>query len=160
MCGAIVSCTDLHCLLCCRIIKVRIINHSLSYCPRFYKFGSNTTSEIRGFVTFNCLELYLDKRKKKTWRTILRPVLKMVAEVHTWRFLLTDCLRIMGLQASLCSHSPKQPFLGTSVVIFSKVPCMLTLSQTSPGFHVSAVSLLKTQWEKEKLLVTSNFSFF
>ena len=34
----------------------------------------------------------------------------------------------------------------------------LTLSQTSPGFYVSAVRLLKTLWEKEKLLVTSNFS--
>ena len=38
---------------------------------------------------------------------------------------------------------------------------LLTLSQTSPGFYVSAVqSLLKTLWEKEKLLLTSNFSFF
>ena len=36
----------------------------------------------------------------------------------------------------------------------------LTLSQTSPGFYVSSrISLLKTLWEKEKLLVTSNFSF-
>ena len=30
---------------------------------------------------------------------------------------------------------------------------------TSPGFYMSAVSLLKTLWVKEKLLVTSNFSF-
>ena len=36
----------------------------------------------------------------------------------------------------------------------------LTLSQTSPGFYVSAVQVfVKTLWEKEKLLVTSNFSF-
>ena len=35
----------------------------------------------------------------------------------------------------------------------------LTLSQTSPGFYVSAVRLLKTLGENEKLLVTSNFSF-
>ena len=36
----------------------------------------------------------------------------------------------------------------------------LTLSQTSPGFlRVCRTSLLKTLWEKEKLLVTSNFSF-
>ena len=35
----------------------------------------------------------------------------------------------------------------------------LTLSQTSPGFYVSVVEVLKTLWEKEKLLVTSNFSF-
>ena len=37
----------------------------------------------------------------------------------------------------------------------------LTLSQTSPGFlHVYSTSLLKTLWEKDKLLVTSNLSFF
>ena len=36
----------------------------------------------------------------------------------------------------------------------------LTLCQTSPGFYVSAVQVYKkTLWEKEKLLVTSNFSF-
>ena len=35
-----------------------------------------------------------------------------------------------------------------------------TLSQTSPGFlHVCRKRLLKALWEKEKLLVTSNFSF-
>ena len=34
----------------------------------------------------------------------------------------------------------------------------LTLSETSPGFYVSAV-IRKTLWEKDKLLVTSNFSF-
>ena len=36
---------------------------------------------------------------------------------------------------------------------------VLTLSQTSPGFYVSAVQVLKKLWEKEKLLVTCNFSF-
>ena len=37
----------------------------------------------------------------------------------------------------------------------------LTLSQTSPGFlGVYSTSLLKTPWEKEKLLIMSNFSFF
>ena len=36
----------------------------------------------------------------------------------------------------------------------------LTLSQTSPGFLcICSTSLLKTLWEKEKLLVTSNLSF-
>ena len=35
----------------------------------------------------------------------------------------------------------------------------LTLSQTSPGIYLSSTSLLKTLWEKEKLLATSNFSF-
>ena len=37
---------------------------------------------------------------------------------------------------------------------------LLTLFQISPGFYVSCItSLLKTLWEKEKLLLTSNFSF-
>ena len=37
----------------------------------------------------------------------------------------------------------------------------LTLSQTGPGFYVSAcrTSLSKTLWEKEKLLVVRNFFF-
>ena len=35
----------------------------------------------------------------------------------------------------------------------------LTLSQSSPGFYMSAVQVLKTRREKEKLLVASNFSF-
>ena len=35
----------------------------------------------------------------------------------------------------------------------------LTLSQTVPGFYVSGVQVLKTQQEKEKLLIMSNFSF-
>ena len=36
----------------------------------------------------------------------------------------------------------------------------LTLSQTSPGFYLFAkTSLLETLWEKEKLLITSKFSF-
>ena len=35
----------------------------------------------------------------------------------------------------------------------------LTLSQASSGFYVCTTSLLKTLWEREKLLVTSNFSF-
>ena len=36
----------------------------------------------------------------------------------------------------------------------------LTLSQTSTGFYVSAVQVLKTVWEKEKLLIASNFPLF
>ena len=39
-----------------------------------------------------------------------------------------------------------------------KLFCILTLSQTSPCFYVSAVKVLKTLLEKEKLLITSNFS--
>ena len=47
--------------------------------------------------------------------------------------------------------------------IFSSATSMfseeLPLSHTSPGFYVSAVNLLKTLGEKEKLLVVSNISF-
>ena len=45
-------------------------------------------------------------------------------------------------------------------LICSVVTWLLALSQTSPGFlHVFCTSLLKTLWDKEKLLETSNFSF-
>ena len=44
----------------------------------------------------------------------------------------------------------------SDILLFGKE---LTLSQTSPGFYGSAVQVLKTLWEKEKLFVTSNFSF-
>ena len=36
---------------------------------------------------------------------------------------------------------------------------LLTLFQASPAFYVSAEQVLKTHWEKEKLLGKSNFSF-
>ena len=36
---------------------------------------------------------------------------------------------------------------------------LLTLSQTSPGFYMSAVQVFWKLWEKEKLLVTSDLSF-
>ena len=42
---------------------------------------------------------------------------------------------------------------------FSRNSGLFTLSQTSPCFYVSAIQVLKTLWEKEKLLSTSNFSF-
>ena len=48
------------------------------------------------------------------------------------------------------------PFFRTLIPM--KSAC-LTLSQRSPYFYVSAVQVLKTLWEKEKLLMTSNFSF-
>ena len=45
-------------------------------------------------------------------------------------------------------------------IVNGKNKCTLTLYQTSPCFNVLAVQVfLKTPWEKEKLLVTSNFSF-
>ena len=36
----------------------------------------------------------------------------------------------------------------------------LTLYQTSPAFYMSVVKVLKTLWEKEKLLVVTVFSMF
>ena len=48
------------------------------------------------------------------------------------------------------------PAFSPSPMVFLKG---LSLSQTSPGFYVSAVQDLKTLWEKEKSLVSSNFSF-
>ena len=46
------------------------------------------------------------------------------------------------------------------LVLISTGKQFLSLSQTSPGFYVSAVNVFcKTLWEKEKLLVMSNFSF-
>ena len=47
------------------------------------------------------------------------------------------------------------------MVQFLKVPSMaINPFPNKPWFlHVCSASLLKTLWEKEKLLVTSNFSF-
>ena len=52
------------------------------------------------------------------------------------------------------SIKPGQPAQSTKV--FADV---LTLSQTSPDFYISAVQVFWKHWEKEKLLITSNFSF-
>ena len=50
----------------------------------------------------------------------------------------------------------KQPF---KIGVCENSTARLTLSQTSPSFYMSAVQAFwKTLWEKEKLLVTSNFS--
>ena len=49
--------------------------------------------------------------------------------------------------------------LGTDINVH-ELPLRFTLSETSPDFlSVGFTSLLKTLWEKEKLLMTSNFSF-
>ena len=39
------------------------------------------------------------------------------------------------------------------------IECCLTISQTRHGLYVCSTSLMKTLWEKKKLLVMSNFSF-
>ena len=46
-----------------------------------------------------------------------------------------------------------------TILLFGKELTCLTLSQTSPVFYLSAVQVFWKHWEKEKLLVTSNFSF-
>ena len=61
----------------------------------------------------------------------------------------------------LLSHTVfKRPALQTLINIRANLGMGLFLSQTSPGFYMSAVaSLLKTLLEKVELLVTSNSSF-
>ena len=45
------------------------------------------------------------------------------------------------------------------IAIVQTQVCLLTLFQTSPVFYVSAVQVYWKHWEKEKLLVVSNFCF-
>ena len=55
------------------------------------------------------------------------------------------------------SHSVFYPYREVSKGLFSKV---INTFPNKPCFlRVCSISLLKTPWEKEKLLVTSNFSF-
>ena len=57
---------------------------------------------------------------------------------------------------SLFAAELEKPKIGISHKgLISAKSLYLTLSKTSPGFKC----LLKTTWEKEKLLITSNFSF-
>ena len=66
-----------------------------------------------------------------------------------------------------CPHSIRCGGIITIILVFvpikrqiSLIFSPVTLSQTSPGFlRVCCTSILKTLLEKEKLLVTSNFSF-
>ena len=54
------------------------------------------------------------------------------------------------------------PFVCLSVykmIVSVKALGVLTLSQTSLAFYVSAVQVFWKYWEKEKLFVTNNFSF-
>ena len=62
-----------------------------------------------------------------------------------------------GKKKELMSHF----LVTTTITLFSTfILINLTLSQTNFAFHVSAdIVFIKTLWEKEKLLVTSNFSF-
>ena len=61
-------------------------------------------------------------------------------------------------ESLFCTQFAKQKFCPILyIIVFLK---FLTLSETSPGFYVSAVQVFwKTQWQREKLIVTSNFSF-
>ena len=67
--------------------------------------------------------------------------------------------RTFSCYYTLCRHQDFQDFRVVSRC--KKLDSFLTLFQTSLGFYGSAVQVfLKTLREKEKLLVTSNFSFF
>ena len=50
-------------------------------------------------------------------------------------------------------------FIQITVAAESKIKWLLTLSQTSPCFYWAAVQVFWKLFEKEKLLLTSNFSF-
>ena len=68
------------------------------------------------------------------------------------------------LDRKYCGKNRKTEFCLISLLhffsMFSSLPShgSLSLSQRSPCFYVSALQV-KTLWKKEKLLVTSNFSF-
>ena len=51
------------------------------------------------------------------------------------------------------------PFFELSFTILKPLCFQLTLSQTSPGFYVSAEQVFWKHWKKQKLLETSNFYF-
>ena len=50
--------------------------------------------------------------------------------------------------------------VSNSTALFQPFLFLTHSLQKGPDFYVSAVYVSKTMWEKEKLLVTSNFSFF
>ena len=69
--------------------------------------------------------------------------LKFVRNIYNLKF----CYRGESADLGVCSRKDSLSYV-------------LALSQTSHGFYVSSIQdFLKTMWEKEKLLVTSNFSF-
>ena len=74
--------------------------------------------------------------------------------LFSWRSLISICRTACDLEES--GLTPVAPLLLTALPYSSTCSMVLNLSQTS---HVCSTSLLKTLWEKEKLLITSNFSF-
>ena len=63
----------------------------------------------------------------------------------------------ISYQPIFCMPKDQYRFPSSSCHLMDKI--LLTLSQTSPGFCVCSIILLKTLWEKEELLVMSNFTF-
>ena len=76
----------------------------------------------------------------------------MISESEPRLHVLCQLILVYGVR--------KKPPVYAIVSENVKQGILLTLSQTSPGFYVSAVQVFwKTLWGKEKLLITSNFSF-
>ena len=89
-------------------------------------------------------------------------VVGMLSTLYTQSVMAFVIEEILPMCESTEDETQRQ---GASEVISSILFALLThsnltLAQISPEFYLSAVSsLLKTLWQKEKLLITSNFSF-
>ena len=110
-----------------------LIARNFSFSYTVFKRLLLQTSKIQGF-SGKGLTLY----QMKNWQTC--PI---------WKDLQTTGHKVGGTNNNFCHCK------------LGKTHYMLTLSQTSPVFSVQVcrTSLLKTLWEKEKLLITRNFSF-
>ena len=94
----------------------------------------------------------------------------MPKQVQTLLLYLLGCLQMLSIWMSLKFVHGKelrvtaQHYIACSLesldYIHVHFACYLNPFPNKPWFlHVCGTSLLKTLWEKEKLLVTSNFSF-
>ena len=97
----------------------------------------------------------LDWTKLRAFAMDILNVAKIMFSVFEWvennvekgKMLITDLHNVW--KRSHCQGHSNSGLFGKG----------LTLSQTSPGFYMSVAQGFWKHWEKEKLLVTSNFSF-
>ena len=87
--------------------------------------------------------------KGKCWKPAFSPYTTMFSTLPKANFSFTVTFI---LSSAIAFH-----FHYSSILLFGKE---LTFSRSGPCFNVSVVQVfLKTVWEKEKLLLMSNFSF-